>query len=137
MASESSMVKQIRARVEALPNTHIKKLWSTATTRDVDLLVVTHGLAGFYEIKVPGEKPTEWQAHRLDYWRAAGADVAWFDSVDACVCHIQVLSARGAKMQQLYNDFVEGEILKTQGQLPDTAGTCSEDYGYCDKHGYH
>lgn len=112
MASESSMVRQIKARVAAIPHTCIKKLWSTSTSRDVDLLVVAYGLACFYEIKVPGEKPSEWQRHRLDYWKGSLADTGWFDSVDACVCRIQVMAARGEKMQALYNEFVERQVIQ-------------------------
>lgn len=109
MASEKAMVKTIRARVNALPHTRIKKLWSTGSDRDVDLLVVTHGIAGFYEIKVPGEQPSEWQYDRLDKWKAAGADVGWFDSVDGCVAHIKGLAARAERAKYVLQALIDGK----------------------------
>lgn len=101
---ESDIVKSILDRTALLPDTRIKKLWSTGINRDVDLLVVSCGLAGFYEIKRPGEKPTGWQANRLRFWQACGADVAWFDNVEACLDRIKALYDRGRRIQELVKD---------------------------------
>lgn len=102
VASESSMIRNIKAKVEALPNTRIKKLWSGGTAgQDVDLLIVTHGLACFYEIKVPGNVPTPWQHNRLEWWRKAGADVGWFDTVEDCVKRVAEVANKGALMQRM------------------------------------
>lgn len=96
---ESSIITSIKRKVAAIPNTKVKKLWSTAMNRDIDLLVVTNGLACFYEIKVPGERPTEWQTHRLDYWRDTGADVGWFDDADKCIERIKYMAVKGKAVQ--------------------------------------
>ncbi len=86
------MIVALKTKVGKLPCTRIKKLWSSATNRDIDILVVTYGLAGFYEIKVAGEKPTAWQYNRLAFWAASGADTGYFDSVDSCVNHVEGLT---------------------------------------------
>jgi hypothetical protein len=91
MASENSMIVSLKDKIGKLPCTRIKKLWSSATNRDIDILVVTYGLAGFYEIKILGEKPTAWQYNRLAFWAASGADTRYFDTVNACVLHVEGL----------------------------------------------
>lgn len=101
---ESDIVKAIRDRVALLPATRLKKLWSTGIGRDIDLLVVSCGLAGFYEIKRPGETPTDWQNDRMEYWRYCGADVAWFDNVEACLHRIKALYDRGRRIQELIDN---------------------------------
>jgi len=103
---ESDLVKSIMDRVALLPDTRIKKLWSSGINRDVDLLVVCCGLAGFYEIKRPGERPTGWQANRLRYWAACGADVAWFDNVEACLDRITALHSRGRGVQEYLSNGI-------------------------------
>ena len=92
---ESSMIKKIKRDVKSIPHTRIKKLWSSAANRDIDLLVVTHGLACFYEIKVKGEQPTPWQRGRLKFWQGSCADVGWFDDVDKCVMRIRHMASVG------------------------------------------
>lgn len=91
MASENSMIKNMKSKVSKIPGCCIKKLWSSAVNRDIDLLIVVYGLACFYEIKVPGQKPTSWQYNRLAFWAASGADTGWFDDVDIFIKHITKL----------------------------------------------
>jgi hypothetical protein len=102
---ESSMVTAIKRQVARIPGTRIKKLWSNQMNRDIDLLVVTNGLACFYEIKVPGEVPSDWQNARLDWWKEAAADVGWFDTVDACIARIRYMAEAGAKLKVLANEY--------------------------------
>jgi hypothetical protein len=101
---ESDIVKAIKDRVALLPETRIKKMWSTGINRDIDLLVVSCGLAGFYEIKRPGKYPTGWQSDRLKYWVESGADTAWFDNVEGCVDRIKALYDKGRRIQELLAD---------------------------------
>jgi hypothetical protein len=103
--NETKMIKTIQSRVALLPDTRIKKLWSSGINRDIDILVVCCGLAGFYEIKVTGERPTPWQLARLKWWADSGADTAWFDSVGACLDRIKALLDRGRAVQAVLADF--------------------------------
>lgn len=96
MASEKAMIAGIKRKVNLIPGARIKKLWSSAVNRDIDLLIVVHGLACFYEIKQPGQKPTDWQLNQLQWWARSGADTGWFDDVDACVGRVQVIANRAA-----------------------------------------
>lgn len=88
MASESAMIKLLKSKVSKLPKTCIKKLWSSHVNRDIDILVVTHGIACFYEIKIPGEQPTAWQYNQLAKWAASGAVTGWYDDVNELVADI-------------------------------------------------
>lgn len=101
MASESAIIQTIKGGVRGIPNTRIKKMWSTGHGRDVDLLVVTHGLACFYEIKQPGEQPRDWQVGRIKYWQDALADAGWFDDADRCIERIRQMANLGAHISQL------------------------------------
>jgi hypothetical protein len=96
MASEKAMIATLKRKVNLIPGARIKKLWSSAVNRDIDILVVIHGLAGFYEIKVPGQKPTDWQVNQLLWWSHSGADTGWFDDVDKCVARVQQIANRAA-----------------------------------------
>ncbi len=89
MPKESQLIRNLKTKINKLPNTRIKKLWSNANNRDVDILIVTHGIACFFEIKVPGEEPTSWQYNQLGWWAASGAVTGWYDDVDACVADVQ------------------------------------------------
>lgn len=88
MAKESALIRNLKNKVNKLPCTRIKKLWSSATNRDIDILIVSYGIAIFYEIKVPGEEPTSWQFNQLAWWAHSGAVTGWFDDVDACVLEV-------------------------------------------------
>lgn len=88
MASESALIATLKRRANQLPCTRIKKLWSSHVNRDIDILVVTYGIACFFEIKLPGQKPTGWQYNQLAWWARSGAVTGWYDNVDACIACI-------------------------------------------------
>ena len=94
MASEAALIDGLKRKVGKIPGARIKKLWSSHVNRDIDILIVIHGLACFYEIKQPGQKPNDWQLNRLAWWAASGADTGWYDSVDVCVARVTELAAR-------------------------------------------
>lgn len=106
MASEKAIVESIKRKLNELPHTRVKKLWSSAANRDIDILVVTHGLACFYEIKQPGETPTAWQLNRLDYWRTSAADVGWFDNADECYRRVRYMADQAAHYHQSMRNFL-------------------------------
>ena len=101
MASEKAMIATLKRRVNQIPGTRIKKLWSSHVNRDIDILIVTYGLAGFYEIKQPGEKPNDWQLNQLRWWARSGADTGWYDDIDILVAHIQDIADRAQQHIQI------------------------------------
>lgn len=107
MASENSMIAALKKKIGSIPNTRIKKLWSSAANRDIDLLVVTHGIACFYEIKVLGKEPTDWQYNKLAYWSQCCGDTGWYDTVDACVKRVQVIADRAAAHKDVLADILK------------------------------
>jgi hypothetical protein len=96
MASEKAMIADLKRKVNQIPGARIKKLWSSHVNRDIDILIVIHGLACFYEIKQPGEEPNDWQVNRLEWWARSGADTGWYDNVDKCVARVQQMANRAA-----------------------------------------
>lgn len=94
MASEKAMIATLKRKVNQIPGARIKKLWSSHVNRDIDILIVVHGLAGFYEIKQPGQVPNDWQVNQLDWWARSGADTGWYDDVDKLVAHVQQIADR-------------------------------------------
>lgn len=94
MASEKAMIANLKRKVNLIPGARIKKLWSSHVNRDIDILIVIHGLAGFYEIKQPGEEPNDWQLNQLRWWARSGADTGWYDDIDKLVAHIQEIADR-------------------------------------------
>jgi hypothetical protein len=107
MPSENSMIAALKKKIGSIPNTRIKKLWSSAANRDIDILVVTHGIACFYEIKVLGKEPTDWQYNKLAHWSQSGGDTGWFDTVDACVKRVQTIADRAAKHEAVITSILE------------------------------
>jgi hypothetical protein len=103
MASENSMILAIKRKLKDIEGVQVKKIWSSATNRDIDLLIVVYGLACFYEIKVPGKKPTSWQFNRLAYWAVSGAETGWYDNVDDLVERIQQLADQQASQDVFKN----------------------------------
>jgi hypothetical protein len=110
MTSESSMIKAIKRKAGTIPGVKIKKLWSSAANRDLDLFVTANGLACVYEIKIPGEQPTPWQINKMDQWRASAYDVDWFDDVDKCVSRIKNIAACGKTMRSCYSQWIDQQL---------------------------
>ncbi len=94
MASEKALIEQLKRKVAAIPGARIKKLWSSHVNRDIDILIVVHGLACFYEIKQPGQVPNAWQLNRLNWWAVSGADTGWYCDMDKCVERVRQIADR-------------------------------------------
>jgi hypothetical protein len=85
-ALEKSVLVRLKARIKAVPETELKKFRSDGNAgRDVDCLIVTHGQAIFFELKMPGMGEDAAKPHqraKLRRWAKAGAVVGCSDSVD-------------------------------------------------------
>jgi len=71
---ESSIVKAIVRKLNAIPGCRIKKHHgSMYGAMEVDLYGCCNGRAVFIEAKQPGKKPTDRQRAELESWKAVGA----------------------------------------------------------------
>jgi len=74
MTTEKSITKSITANLDRHGIFWLKIHGSPMQRRGMpDLLVIKEGRAYFFEIKVPGNKPTMLQHHRLEQIQHAGA----------------------------------------------------------------
>jgi hypothetical protein len=78
--SESSLVAEVLARVNAKPYAHGRKVHQDAVTGsgEPDLDIVWRGRAVKAEAKVGDNRPSPVQRTRMREWRKAGAYVFWF-----------------------------------------------------------
>jgi hypothetical protein len=111
MASEAALIKNLKTKINRIPYTRIKKLWSNGMNRDIDVLIVTHGIPCFFEIKQPGEEPTDWQRNQLRWWSHSGAVTGWYDDMNKCVADVQAIADRAAKHQATLHYITTGHTL--------------------------
>lgn len=71
---------------------------------DPDLTGAYRQLHVEIEVKRPGEKPTELQAQRLNYWQSAGAQVAVLRSESGAEKFLNIIDARIACKQIFSED---------------------------------
>lgn len=103
-ARESSRLATLKRRVkEEVPDAKLKKFHSSGWQRDIDLMIIVHGQAVFWELKRPGAgkavKPHQQQ--HLDQWAKAGAITGSGDDLDQILAAIKRAEQRGLLLKKL------------------------------------
>lgn len=83
---ESTISRRILAHLNERERTFARKVHQNAVTggSEPDIDGCCEGRALKFEVKRPGQQPTDAQLHRLRQWQAAGALVGW----GTCVPHL-------------------------------------------------
>jgi hypothetical protein len=103
-ARESSRLATLKRRVKAeVPAAKLKKFHSSGWQRDIDLMIIVHGQAVFWELKRPGAgnavKPH--QTNHLEQWAKAGAITGSGDDLDEILAAIKRAEQRGLLLKKL------------------------------------
>lgn len=115
-AKENTVVRRLKMVLKSIPQTEVKKIHSSAYGREVDLFIVTHGLAVIIEFKALGKlsEVSPHQEARLRRWRRAGAACGSFDRIETAEAFVRKIAARGQLFQSLYESHNNKRVFTAE-----------------------
>jgi hypothetical protein len=103
-ARESSRLATLKRRLkDEVPAAKVKKFHSSGWQRDIDLMIIVHGQAVFWELKRPGaaDSVKPHQRQHLAEWATAGALTGAGDDLDALIRLVKLAEYRGQLLKKM------------------------------------